>query len=218
MLIIAQVLRGKWFENDGFCSSTDKLVNEAANDSAQVSGQDRKQWPPTLGTNQFAVFGGFRPLDSPEKKLLRFFRSSYLLWLLPVLKEMENKIRSTVVFPQITASSKRIRCFWERWSQTLSWCCITKWRNKRKDLRGPERSLPHNTIPNQRWFPNGFKTWNSRIKLEVNFSKFLNMVSVDEGSLNLSVRLGTRFNQLVQNYLPLNSLKQCPRNVYLFLI
>ena len=32
---------------------TNKLVNEAANDSAQVSGQDCKQ-PPALGTNQIA--------------------------------------------------------------------------------------------------------------------------------------------------------------------
>ena len=44
MLIIAQVLKEKWFENDGFAHSqtSNKLVNEAANDSARVSGQDRK--------------------------------------------------------------------------------------------------------------------------------------------------------------------------------
>ena len=67
MLIIAQVLREKWFENDGFCSFTNnkqKLVN--ANDSAQVSGQDRKI-PPALGANQIAGFGGFRPLGSLKK-------------------------------------------------------------------------------------------------------------------------------------------------------
>ena len=46
---------------------THKLVNEAANDSARVSGQDRKI-PPALGTNQIAGFGGFRPLTSLEKK------------------------------------------------------------------------------------------------------------------------------------------------------
>ena len=40
--------------------------NEAANDSARVSGQDRKI-PPALGTNQIAGFGGFRPLASLEK-------------------------------------------------------------------------------------------------------------------------------------------------------
>ena len=67
MLIIAQVLQEKWFENDGFCSFTNnKLVNEAANDSAQVSGQDHKITP-ALGTNQIAGFGGFRPLASLEK-------------------------------------------------------------------------------------------------------------------------------------------------------
>ena len=39
--------------------TTNKLVNEAANDFAQVSGQEI---PPALGTNQIAGFGGFRPL------------------------------------------------------------------------------------------------------------------------------------------------------------
>ena len=46
--------------------TTNKLVNEAANESARVSGQDRKI-PPALGTNQIAGFGGFRPLASLEK-------------------------------------------------------------------------------------------------------------------------------------------------------
>ena len=41
-------------------------MNEAANDSAWVSGQDRKK-PPALGTNQIAGFGGFLPLASLEK-------------------------------------------------------------------------------------------------------------------------------------------------------
>ena len=65
MLIIAQVLKEKWFENDGFSHSqtTNKLVNEAVNDCARVSGQDRKI-PPALGTNQIAGLGGFRPLAS----------------------------------------------------------------------------------------------------------------------------------------------------------
>ena len=43
--------------------TTNKLVNEAANDSVQVSEQDRKI-PPALLTNQIAGFGGFRPLAS----------------------------------------------------------------------------------------------------------------------------------------------------------
>ena len=46
--------------------TTNKLVNEAANDSARVSGQNRKI-PPALGTNQIAGFGGFCPLASLEK-------------------------------------------------------------------------------------------------------------------------------------------------------
>ena len=52
--------------------TTNKLVNEAANDSPRVSGQDRKI-APALGTNQIAGFGGFRPLASLEKN-----RKSYL--------------------------------------------------------------------------------------------------------------------------------------------
>ena len=47
MLVIAQVLKEKWLKITGFAHSqtTDKLVNEAANDSARVSGQDRKNCP-----------------------------------------------------------------------------------------------------------------------------------------------------------------------------
>ena len=47
--------------------ATNKLVNEAANDSARGSGQDRKITP-ALGTNQIAGIGGFRPLASFKKK------------------------------------------------------------------------------------------------------------------------------------------------------
>ena len=49
--------------------TTNKLVNEAANDFARVSGQDRKI-PPALGTNQIARVGGFRPLASLEKNYM----------------------------------------------------------------------------------------------------------------------------------------------------
>ena len=54
--------------NHRFCSftTTNKLVNEAANDSARVSGQDRKKLP-ALGTNQIWGFGGFHPLASFEQ-------------------------------------------------------------------------------------------------------------------------------------------------------
>ena len=46
MLIIAQDLKEKWLKNHGSCSFKNKQkkpVNEAANDSARVSGQDRKK-------------------------------------------------------------------------------------------------------------------------------------------------------------------------------
>ena len=46
--------------------TTNKLVNEAANDSSRVSRQDRKI-PPALGTNQIAGFGAFHPLASLER-------------------------------------------------------------------------------------------------------------------------------------------------------
>ena len=49
--------------------TTNKLVNEAAKNSARVSGQDRKT-PPALGTNQIAGFGGFRPFTSLGKKFI----------------------------------------------------------------------------------------------------------------------------------------------------
>ena len=47
MLIIAQVLKEKWLKITGFAHSqtSNKLVNKAANDSARVSGQDRKNCP-----------------------------------------------------------------------------------------------------------------------------------------------------------------------------
>ena len=47
MLIIAEVLKEEWLEITGFAHSqtTNKLENKAANDSARVSGQDRKKPP-----------------------------------------------------------------------------------------------------------------------------------------------------------------------------
>ena len=47
--------------------TTNKLVNEFANDSWWVSRQDSEK-PHTLGTNQVAGFGEFRPLASLQKK------------------------------------------------------------------------------------------------------------------------------------------------------
>ena len=60
--------------------TTNKLVNEAANDSARVSGQDRKI-PPALGTNQIAGFGGFRPLTSlgKNKKIIFSYKSRVVI-------------------------------------------------------------------------------------------------------------------------------------------
>ena len=56
-------------------------MNEAANDSARVSGQDRKI-PPALGTNQIAGFGGFRPLASLEKNKYIYFYARVFSFLL----------------------------------------------------------------------------------------------------------------------------------------
>ena len=48
------------------------------NDSARVSGQDRKE-PPALGTNHIAGIGGFRPLASLKKiNIYIFLLKTYL--------------------------------------------------------------------------------------------------------------------------------------------
>ena len=62
----------------GFAHSqtTNKNVNEAANDSAQVSGQEGKM-PPALRTNRIAGFGGFRLLASLEKNKQGIFLHNY---------------------------------------------------------------------------------------------------------------------------------------------
>ena len=52
--------------------TTNKYVNEVANDSARVRGQDRKM-PPALGTNETAGFGGFRSLARLEKIIVGIF-------------------------------------------------------------------------------------------------------------------------------------------------
>ena len=52
-------------------------MNEAANDSTWVSGQDRKILP-ALRTNHIAGFGGFRPLASLEKNKQGIFLHNYL--------------------------------------------------------------------------------------------------------------------------------------------
>ena len=73
----------KMLKITGFAHSqtTNKLVNKAANDSARVSGQDRKK-PPALRTNQIAGFGGFHPLASLENNKYPIF--SHILKILNV--------------------------------------------------------------------------------------------------------------------------------------
>ena len=75
MLIMAQVLKEEWLEITGFAHSqtTNKLVNKAANDSARVSGQDRKKLL-TLGTNQICRIWRIPPIlffvcQNPEYKI-----------------------------------------------------------------------------------------------------------------------------------------------------
>ena len=74
MPIIVQVLKENWVKHHGFAHSqtTNKLVNEAAKDSARISRRDRKI-PPALRTNQIAGFGGFCPLTSLKKNKLRYY-------------------------------------------------------------------------------------------------------------------------------------------------
>ena len=70
-------------------------MNEAANDSARVGGQDRKI-APALGTNQIAVFAGFRPLASLEKNKIPYLTFVFCLlkgfqWVFPA--KNQPKIR-----------------------------------------------------------------------------------------------------------------------------
>ena len=63
--------------------TTNKLANEAANDSARVSGQDPKI-PPAVGTNQIAEFGGFRRCKLGKKKMhmgkIRIHTNAFLIF------------------------------------------------------------------------------------------------------------------------------------------
>ena len=77
-------------------------MNEAANDSARVSGQDRKK-SPALGTNQIAGFKGFRPLASVEKiKLLLLFNLLITRICKIAIKEGVSEVRSDFFFAQIS--------------------------------------------------------------------------------------------------------------------
>ena len=76
MLIIAYVLKENGLKSRVLHihkqQTTNKPVNEAANDSARVGGQDRKK-PRALATNEIAGFGGFRSLASLEKNKWYYF-------------------------------------------------------------------------------------------------------------------------------------------------
>ena len=61
MLILEQVLKEKGLKIMDFAHSTNKLGNEASNDSARVSGQQCKK-ALAIGNNQIAGLGEFRPL------------------------------------------------------------------------------------------------------------------------------------------------------------
>ena len=50
--------------------ATNKLANEAANDSTQVSRQDRKILPGLKGTNQMAEFRGYSTCWQAWKKII----------------------------------------------------------------------------------------------------------------------------------------------------
>ena len=84
----------KMFKNHRFCSftTTNQLVNEAANDSARVSGQDRKKRP-ALGTNQIAGFKGFRPLANLEKNKIIYHFGSGIYYIHTYLLLAEFSVR-----------------------------------------------------------------------------------------------------------------------------
>ena len=95
-----------------YSQTTNKLVNEAANDSAGVSGQDRKI-PPALGTNQVAGFGGFRPLSSLEKKKTEAAGSE--VWIrvyliAPVKKFGRVRLRTNFPSKQICRRMQAWKC------------------------------------------------------------------------------------------------------------
>ena len=98
---ILKVLKGKWLKITGFSHSqtTNKLVNEAANDSARVSGQDRKKLP-ALGTNQIAGFGGFRPLASLKKinSNIACYKFRLLVAILIFISDGHNWLQSLGLF------------------------------------------------------------------------------------------------------------------------
>ena len=66
-------LKEKWLKITGFAHSqtTNKLVNKATNDSAQVGGQHYKK-PPTLEINQIAGFGGSAHLEAQKKNKIMY--------------------------------------------------------------------------------------------------------------------------------------------------
>ena len=77
----------KMVKNLWFCSFTNKLVNEAANDSAQVSGQDRK-----------------KTARSQAKK------KSYVTFIAGIFWQLYTLI---LIYTERTKSTKMVLCLWK---------------------------------------------------------------------------------------------------------
>ena len=95
--------------------TTNKPVNEAANDSARVSGQDRKI-PPVLGTNQIAGFGGFLPLTSLEKKKKNYWMRFFLISEIISSNPQPSAPLITLTVACVASVSARVRR--ERWDES----------------------------------------------------------------------------------------------------
>ena len=82
-------------------------MNEATNNSARVSGQDRKI-PPALGTNQITGSRGFRPLSSLEKteKMVLNFACLILAQSLDCARTARIKLRDFFKIATIAKFSK----------------------------------------------------------------------------------------------------------------
>ena len=110
-------------------------MNVAANDSARVSGQDRKI-PPALGTNQIAGFGGFLPLTSLEKKKKNYWMRFFLIS--EIISSNPQPSAPLITLTVACVASVSARVCRESWDES---------KKKRNDVgRGGERRkrLPAN--------------------------------------------------------------------------
>ena len=120
--------------------TTNKLVNEAANNSTWVSGEDHKI-PPTLGTNYIAGFGGFHPVASLEKNKLflhNYFQNLtknvarkdiYFLWYIISMQNRPENCRATRNFLQVyfllqLHYANEVKPNWHNEIQHLVVCCL----------------------------------------------------------------------------------------------